>query len=87
MPEEKSKMKDSVKFRISTKFERKEIPFQMPPSGKALDIKSYHQKDWVLMYFDKNLYDEINTLCKKHNLDTKGVFYGMFMKITKELEE
>ena len=87
MPEEETKVKDSIKFAKSTAFVPKEIPFQMPPSGKALDIKSYHSKDWVLMYFDKSLWDEITSRCKEKNLDPRGVVYGMLMKIRKELGE
>jgi len=82
---EKTKLRDQVLLTIKTPFTLQEIPYQGVPQTQTFDIVSYRQHEWVLLFMDKKIWDELVTLCQARGLGPREVLYGSLMKLKKML--
>ncbi len=83
---ERAKLKDRVSLSIKTPFTLSEIPYTVPPDSLVFDIRRYKEREWILLFFERELYDEIEKACKKRGLDVRYVLYGTLLKLKKMLE-
>jgi len=87
MKEETTKMKDVVLVSRKTTCIPIAIPERTVPSSRVFDIRQYREKDWVLIFMDKETYESLKALCEARGLDVKKVVYGSIMKTRDLLRE
>ncbi len=83
---ERAKFKDQVRLSIKTPFTLSEIPYAVPPDSLVFDIRRYKEREWILLFFERGLYEEIEKACEKRGLNVRYVLYGTLLKLKKMLE-
>jgi len=86
MQKEKTQMKDRTLIKITTPLVLNEIPNMEIPSSRLFDVRTYKERNWVLIFFDRDLWENFREVCEKKGLDPKRVLYGSLIKIRKQLE-
>ena len=85
MKEESTKMKDQVFLAKSTAFSNAEIPCKELPPSRLWDIRVYKERPWVMLFMERQSWEEFAELCRQRGLDPKKVMYGTFIKIRDQL--
>lgn len=85
--DEETQMKDSIRFEKKTILPSETIPTKDIPSPRIFQVKSYRQGEYVIMFLDKKIWDEFQTLCIKKGLDPQKVIYGSIIRAKEILKE
>lgn len=82
---EETKVKDKVQLSIKTTVPST-VPYRDIPPSKILEVKSYRDREWVMLIIDKKTFEELKTLCESKGLDVRKVLYGTLVQLKDALE-
>jgi len=87
MKEERTKMKDEVFIEEKIELTRINIPMKELPSTKTFDVRVYRDRPWIMFFISRELYEELEALCKRQGLDVKKAIYSQLMSLKETLKE